>query len=77
MSKKIKPRFIPYSIPKFPVVSRRMIITQRLLGKYFSVYNGRLYITVLASSLRLGTKFGDYALTRMDCQHFRKKKKKK
>lgn len=62
---------------ELPIVSRTTIIIQKMLGQEFRVHNGKKFIIVLASYPRLGTKFGEYALTRHACVHTKKKKKKK
>jgi small subunit ribosomal protein S19 len=72
---KKKPQ-LTYSKPEFPVRSRTTIITKRMIGKQFCVYNGLRYITVIPTDIRINTKFGEYSSTRKFGGHLKKKKKK-
>jgi small subunit ribosomal protein S19 len=59
------------------IVPRTQIITRKMLGKSFLVYNGKSFNKVAAVRLRLGHKFGEFAFTRKTVVHTKKKKKKK
>ncbi len=62
---------------KILVVPRTKIITQKMIGKLYRVHNGKTFSIIIATNLKLGTKFGEYVFTKKSCIHKKKKKKKK
>lgn len=64
-------------LKKIPIVSRTKIITQKMIGRVYRVYNGKTFLLVAATNLKLGTKIGEYALTKKICIHKKKKKRRK
>lgn len=80
MKKQIKKKnlLIPKKIlRKIPIVSRAKTITQKMVGKLYRVHNGKIFSIIVATNLKLGTKFGEYVFTKKSCIHKIKKKKKK
>jgi ribosomal protein S19 len=78
MRKQVKKNLlIPKKIlRKIPKVSRAKVITQNMIGRLYRIHNGKTFIIIVATILKLGTKFGEYVLTKKSCIHKKKKKKK-
>ena len=61
------------SLKKINVASRKSFILLEHLGHVFFIHNGKSYVSVNISQKMLGHKFGEFASTRK--QPFHKKKK--
>lgn len=82
MKKKKKLEVKKYTLPKAILkkirkVPRSKLITQKMVGKVFRVHNGKEFLIVVVTNLKLGTKMGEYIFTKKACIHKKKKKKKK
>ena len=55
------------------VWSRRSMILPKFIGKYFLIYNGKLFVSLKVSEDMVGHKFGEFATTRRKPQHKKKK----
>ena len=62
---------------KIRKIPRSRILTQNMVGRVFKVHNGKNFSLIAVTNLKLGTKAGEYVLTRKPCVHKTKKKKKK
>ena len=59
----------------FKTKSRNGIITDNLLNKKISIYNGNRFINVFVDQLKIGHKFGEFSFTRKKYKSKKKKKK--
>lgn len=61
---------------RFPVWSRRSILTSNLIGKKIMIYNGQVFKPVLVTREKVGFKSGEFSLSHQSYGRKIKNKKK-
>jgi small subunit ribosomal protein S19 len=63
--------------PKYPIWSRRSLISKNFISKKVRLYNGLKFLTVEIGPLMVGHKMGEFSITKVLKNSGKKKKKGK